>query len=40
MYTVQFKKSAEKELEKLPTQIIKRISNAIDEIVNFGRANQ
>ena len=32
MYTVRFKKSAEKELEKLPTQIIKRISKAIDSL--------
>lgn len=33
MYTVQFKKSAEKELEKLPTQTIKRISKAIDGLI-------
>ena len=32
MYAIRFKKSAEKELEKLPTQIIKRISRAIDAL--------
>ena len=37
MYTVQFKKSAEKELEKLPTQIIKRISKAIDGLTENPR---
>ena len=30
MYAIRFKKSAEKELERLPTKIIRRISDAID----------
>jgi mRNA interferase RelE/StbE len=32
MYTIRFKKSAEKELERLPAQIIKRIGKAIDAL--------
>ena len=30
MYAIRFKKSAEKELERLPAKIIRRISAAID----------
>lgn len=37
MYTVRFKKSAEKELERLPTQIIRRISRAIDALTENPR---
>jgi mRNA interferase RelE/StbE len=37
MYTITFKKSAEKELDKLPTQAIKRISRAIDGLGNNPR---
>ncbi len=33
MYSIRFKKSAEKELEKLPSQIIKRIVKSIDTLV-------
>ncbi len=32
MYTIRFKRSAEKELERLPTQVIRRISRAIDAL--------
>jgi len=32
MYNIVFKKSAEKELEKIPTSNLKRIGNAIDEL--------
>lgn len=32
MYAVRFKRSAEKELERLPIQIIRRISKAIDAL--------
>ena len=37
MYAVRFKKSAEKELERLPTQIIRRISKAIDSLAENPR---
>lgn len=32
MYNITFKKSAEKEFEKLPSSIIKRIGNSIDSL--------
>lgn len=32
MYSIRFKKSAEKELEKLPIPVIRRISKAIDAL--------
>ncbi len=37
MYIITFKKSAEKEFEKLPSQVIKRISTAIDALANNPR---
>jgi mRNA interferase RelE/StbE len=37
MYAIRFKKSAEKELERLPAQIIKRISKAIDLLTENPR---
>ncbi len=37
MYSIRFKKSAEKELEKLPTAIIKRIGKAIDALAENPR---
>jgi mRNA interferase RelE/StbE len=32
MYSLRFKRSAEKELERLPTPVIKRIAAAIDDL--------
>jgi mRNA interferase RelE/StbE len=32
LYTITFKKSAEREFEKLPTQVIRRIGKAIDTL--------
>jgi mRNA interferase RelE/StbE len=37
MYFITFKKSAEKEFEKLPSQVIRRISTAIDALSNNPR---
>jgi mRNA interferase RelE/StbE len=37
MYVVIFKKSAEKELERLPTQVIRRIGKAIDTLTENPR---
>ncbi len=37
MYAILFKKSAEKELERLPTHMIKRISRAIDTLTDNRR---
>lgn len=37
MYRITFKKSAEKELERLPVRAIKRISKAIDELSSNPR---
>ena len=37
MYVIRFKKSAEKELERLPIQAIKRISKAIDALTENPR---
>jgi len=37
MYTIRFKKSAEKELERLPNQMIRRIGKAIDALADNPR---
>jgi mRNA interferase RelE/StbE len=37
MYVITFKKSAEKELSRLPTQAIKRIAKAIDALTENPR---
>ncbi len=37
MYQIVFKKSAEKELEKLPFKAIKRVSSAIDSLAQNPR---
>jgi mRNA interferase RelE/StbE len=37
MYAVRFKKSAEKELERLPRQIVRRIGKAIDSLAENPR---